>query len=45
MKVEDTSREHAGRIRSIKPFGMKDKLGYLAGDLGNNMSFMLSSIF
>lgn len=45
MKVEDTSREHAGRIRSTKTFGMKDKLGYLAGDLGNNMSFMLSSTF
>lgn len=31
--------------RNIKPFGMKDKLGYMFGDLGNCFSFALSSIF
>lgn len=34
-----------GRIRSTKPFGMKDKLGYMFGDLGNNMTFMFASTF
>lgn len=34
-----------GRIRSSKPFGMKDKLGYMFGDLGNNMTFTFASTF
>lgn len=31
--------------KKVKPFGFKDKLGYLLGDLGNDFSFMLSSSF
>ena len=31
--------------KDVKPFGFKDKLGYLLGDLGNDFSFMLSSSF
>lgn len=34
-----------GRIRSTKPFGLKDKLGYMFGDLGNNMTFAFASTF
>lgn len=34
-----------GRIRSTKPFGMKDKLGYMFGDFGNNMTFTFASSF
>lgn len=30
---------------TVKPFGMKDKLGYMFGDLGNDMSFALASTF
>lgn len=28
-----------------KPFGLRDKLGYLLGDLGNDFTFLLSSSF
>ncbi len=30
---------------SEKPFGLKDKLGYLFGDFGNDFTFLLSSSF
>ena len=29
----------------VRPFGMRDKLGYLFGDFGNDFTFMLSSTF
>ena len=28
-----------------KPFGFRDKLGYLLGDIGNDFTFVLSSTF
>jgi len=28
-----------------RPFGMRDKIGYMFGDLGNDMTFMLQSMF
>jgi GPH family glycoside/pentoside/hexuronide:cation symporter len=31
--------------KTVKPFGWKDKLGYLMGDLGNDFTFLLSSSF
>lgn len=30
---------------SVRPFGMKDKLGYMFGDFGNDFTFILSSSF
>ena len=30
---------------TVKPFGIKDKIGYLMGDLGNDFTFLLSSTF
>lgn len=30
---------------SVMPFGIKDKLGYMFGDLGNDFTFILSSSF
>lgn len=30
--------------KSIKPFGMKDKMGYLFGDFGNDFTFILSTM-
>lgn len=30
---------------NVKPFGIKDKIGYLMGDLGNDFTFLLSSSF
>lgn len=30
---------------TVKPFGMKDKIGYMFGDFGNDFTFILSSMF
>ena len=30
---------------AVRPFGMRDKLGYMFGDFGNDFTFMLSSSF
>lgn len=30
---------------SVRPFGMRDKIGYLFGDFGNDFTFLLSSMF
>ena len=30
---------------NVRPFGIKDKLGYLFGDFGNDFTFILSSSF
>lgn len=35
----------AGSKSSVRPFGMKDKLGYMFGDFGNDFTFILSSSF
>ena len=29
---------------NVKPFGMKDKLGYMFGDFANDFTFILSSM-
>ena len=31
--------------KAVKPFGIKDKLGYMFGDFGNDFTFLLSSMF
>ena len=31
--------------RAARPFGIRDKLGYLFGDFGNDFTFILSSSF
>ena len=33
------------RINESRPFGLRDKLGYLFGDFGNDFTFILSSSF
>lgn len=35
----------ASKPTSVRPFGMKDKLGYMFGDFGNDFTFILSSMF
>ena len=30
---------------NIKPFGLRDKIGYLFGDFGNDFTFLISSTF
>ena len=32
-------------LKEVKPFGLKDKIGYLCGDLGNDFAFMFSSMY
>lgn len=32
-------------VKTVKPFGIADKVGYAFGDLGNDFTFMLSSMF
>lgn len=32
-------------LENIRPFGMKDKLGYMFGNFGNDFTFLLSSSF
>ena len=32
-------------IKEKKPFGIRDKIGYLLGDFGNDFTFILSSSF
>lgn len=31
--------------KNVKPFGIKDKIGYAAGDVANNFTFTLVSSF
>lgn len=31
--------------KQVKPFGFRDKIGYMCGDLGNDLTFLLSSAF
>ena len=35
----------AANSTSVQPFGMKDKIGYMFGDFGNDFTFILSSSF
>ncbi len=32
------------QIKNVRPFGIKDKLGYLFGDFGNDFTFILSTM-
>lgn len=33
-----------GETKKVKPFGIKDKVGYMFGDFGNDFTFILSSM-
>ncbi len=35
----------SGNLKTARPFGFRDKLGYLLGDFGNDFTFILSSSF
>lgn len=30
--------------KQVRPFGMRDKIGYMFGDFGNDFTFILSSL-
>ena len=42
VKVE---KEKSMNEKKVKPFGLKDKIGYMFGDFGNDFTFMFSSTF
>ena len=31
--------------KQVRPFGMRDKIGYMFGDFGNDFTFILSSSY
>ena len=33
------------REKTVRPFGWRDKVGYMFGDFGNDFNFILSSMF
>lgn len=41
MKAEENKMNK----KAVKPFGIRDKIGYLFGDFGNDFTFLLSSTF
>ena len=45
MSMLQPKQEQMDLPKSTRPFGMKDKVGYLFGDLGNDFTFVLVSAF
>ena len=47
MSMQDSSvvQEEQLKSKSFRPFGMRDKFGYLLGDFGNDFFFLLTSTF
>ncbi|WP_353081914.1 MFS transporter [Tessaracoccus lapidicaptus] len=35
----------AGKVSTVRPFGWRDKIGYMFGDFGNDFTFMMSAFF
>lgn len=45
FKEKGISMKATNEVKSVRPFGMRDKLGYMFGDFGNDFTFILSSSF
>lgn len=45
MSTTSTSRPTVARDTAVRPFGMRDKVGYMFGDFGNDFTFILQSTF
>ena len=43
--TSNTNSQDVGQTRSFRPFGLRDKLGYALGDLGNDFTFILAASF
>lgn len=43
--VEENSTLATAAKKDVRPFGMKDKIGYMAGDMANDMFFIFASSF
>ncbi|MCB0913648.1 MAG: hypothetical protein KDB60_18745 [Propionibacteriaceae bacterium] len=44
-ETSNTNSQEVGQTRSFRPFGLRDKLGYALGDLGNDFTFILAASF
>ena len=45
-KNMSTKQEYESHIKSeVSPFGVRDKIGYMSGDLANNLTFQFASLF
>ena len=42
---KEKEKEKVMQENHVKPFGLKDKIGYMFGDFGNDFTFMFSSMF
>lgn len=46
MKTNERTTEKMSHVSDHKPpFGMRDKIGYMSGDLANNITFQFASLF
>ena len=45
MREPVFSQENQGSTNPVRPFGIRDKFGYLLGDFGNDFFFLLTSAF
>ncbi|WP_232549155.1 MFS transporter [Propioniciclava soli] len=43
--MTETGSTVAPERRHVRPFGMRDKVGYMFGDFGNDMTFMIQAFF
>ena len=43
--MKDNNLKESPMIDNKPPFGIKDKLGYMSGDLANNLTFQFASLF
>ncbi|MCB0911564.1 MAG: MFS transporter [Propionibacteriaceae bacterium] len=43
--TSNTNAQGVDQTRSLRPFGLRDKLGYAFGDLGNDFTFILAASF
>ena len=45
MSNNSKKKNNSNSSSNIRPFGIKDKLGYMLGDLGNDFTFIFASAF
>ena len=45
MSMKEPTIVQEQKSKSFRPFGLRDKVGYLLGDFGNDFFFLLTSTF
>lgn len=43
--VDDRGNEKTDVAADVRPFGLRDKIGYMFGDFGNDFSFIFASSY